>query len=202
MLSELVNPKTTAILVIDLQNAFCSAKEPLPKAFQYDTSPIDAMIPKLERFIAKSRESRVNVVWIRRIENSRDVPENLRIKMKAEGWLDNISTPGKSSFEYYKIKPQNGEIEFVKTLYDAFTNPDLQKHLENCGIKTLILTGVYTSRCIDSTMISGFNLGYNVIIPEDLVAMPVISAAYPNRFNMYRIRTANLKNASLNIGRE
>jgi|GEM_PF-3778258 len=100
MLSELVDPKTTAVLVIDVQNAFCSTKEPLPKAFQYDTSPIDAMIPKLEHFIAESRESRVNVIWIRRIENLRDVPENLRIKMKAEKWIDNISTPGKPSFEY------------------------------------------------------------------------------------------------------
>lgn len=72
----------------------------------------------------------------------------------------------------YKIKPKSGEKEFVKTLYDAFTNPELQKFLISCGIKNLVLTGVYTSRCVDSTMRSAFNLGYNVIIPEDLVAMP------------------------------
>ena len=40
-------------------------------------------------------------------------PQNLKRKMKIEKWV-HISTPGKSSFEYYKIKPQKGDKEFVK----------------------------------------------------------------------------------------
>lgn len=170
-LVELLNPKHTALLVIDIQRAYCSRNEPLPKLRKFDTSPIDKMISKLENFILHARRQGIPIIWTRMIEDPEFGPKNLKKKMEIEKWV-HISTPGKSSFEYYRIKPQKGDKEFIKTQYDAFTNQNLEKYLRNKKIKTLILTGVYTSRCVDSSMRGAFTKGYNIMIPEDLVAMP------------------------------
>lgn len=170
-LVDLLNPKNTALLVIDIQRGYCSKNEPLPERRKFNTAPIESMIPKLENFIKKARRQNIPIIWTRMIEDPNFGPKNLKKKMEIEKWMS-ITTPGKSSFEYYKIKPQKGDKEFVKTQYDAFTNKDLQKYLRNKKIKTLILTGVYTSRCVDSTMRGAFTKGYNIVIAEDLVAMP------------------------------
>jgi nicotinamidase-related amidase len=105
------------------------------------------------------------------IEDPKYAPPNLRAKMEADDWLV-ISSPKKQSFDYYRIKPEKGEKEFIKRQYDAFTNRGLQRYLREKDVSSLILTGVYTSRCVDSTMRSAFTRGYHCIVPEDLVAMP------------------------------
>lgn len=46
----------------------------------------------------------------------------------------------------------------------------MRKQLKEKRINTIIITGVNTDICVDTTLRSAFTLGYNIIIPEDLVA--------------------------------
>ena len=200
-LVKLLDPRQTALLVIDIQRAYCSRNEPLPKFRKFDTTPIDKMIPKLENFINEARNQNIPIIWTRMIEDPDFGPQNLKKKMKIEKWV-HISTPGKSTFKYYKIKPREGDKEFVKYQYDAFTNKKLDKYLRNKKIETVILTGVYTSRCVDSTMRGAFAKGYNIFVPEDLVAMPK-QLNYEHRATLsvckvifgYVLKSEDIKNA-------
>ncbi|UCC91320.1 MAG: cysteine hydrolase family protein [Candidatus Aenigmatarchaeota archaeon] len=170
---KLIYPNKTSSLVIGMQNGYCSQGYGLPKLLNLDTTPIDEMIPKLKEFIGEARRNNVPVIWTRMVEDPEDknTPENIRFKMKSEE-TPAITVLGKPSFEYYGIKPKEGDKQFVNYQYDAFSNTNLQKHLQDNVIESLILTGVYTSRGVDSTMRSAFEKGYHCILPEDLVAVP------------------------------
>jgi nicotinamidase-related amidase len=168
---DFINPANTSLLVIDMQNAYCSAKFRPKKLRIFDTSPIDKIIPRLNSFIKEARRKGVPVIWFRAIENPSYGPESLRNKMKFDN-TPAISTPGEPSIDYYKIKPEEGDVKFIKDQYDSFSNKDFENLLKKKKIKNLIFTGVYTSRCVDSTVRSAFSRGYNCVIPEDLVATP------------------------------
>ena len=167
---KVLDPKQTAVLVIDMQRAYCDRNAVLARNLGFNTTPIEEMIPILDGFISEARKY-VQIVWKREIEDQALVQENARVKMQAEG-TPAISTPGKPSFEYYGIKPESGDKEIIKELYDAFENPDLQKYLEGHGVRTLVFTGVYRSRCVDTTLRTAFRENYHIVLPEDLVAAP------------------------------
>ena len=84
-----------------------------------------------------------------------------------------LTTPGKSSFEWFGVMPQEGDKEIIKKHYNAFTDTNLNKFFRGRGIKTLVLIGAYTSRCVASTaLVASDVLGYNVFIVKDLVGVP------------------------------
>lgn len=56
--------------------------------------------------------------------------------------------------------------------YDALEGKGLQQWLRASGATTIVVTGVYTSRIVDTTVRSAATKGYNVFVPFDLVAMP------------------------------
>src|SRR3989344_3921269 len=119
---KVLDPKQTAVLVIDMQNAYCDPNAPLQQLLGWDTSSIDEMFPRLEGFLGRAR-NHVPVLWTRAIEDPAYAPENARTKMEAEG-TPAISTQGTWTFEYYRIRPKGEDREFVKDLYDSFNNEE------------------------------------------------------------------------------
>lgn len=169
-LKELINPITTSLLVIDIQVDYCSPEGKLPKFRNYDTKPIEQMIPRLGSFIEEARKYNVQIIWTRMNETPEHMPENLRLKMESSGKPAlSLCTPETPGFEYYLIRPKEGDKEIIKNQYDAFTNPELNKYLHERNTKSIIFTCVYTARCVDSTLRSASSKGYHCIVPEDLV---------------------------------
>jgi len=69
-----------------------------------------------------------------------------------------------------ELQPEPGEIIVEKTRYSAFFRTDLKKLLGERGVKTLIVTGVGTNACVETTCREGFMHDYYIIVPDDLVA--------------------------------
>ncbi|HSG28652.1 MAG TPA: isochorismatase family cysteine hydrolase, partial [Candidatus Krumholzibacterium sp.] len=57
-----------------------------------------------------------------------------------------------------------------KTQYDAFFHTDLEAILNAAGIKRLVLTGVMTHLCVETTARAAFTRGFEVFVPADAVA--------------------------------
>jgi ureidoacrylate peracid hydrolase len=57
-----------------------------------------------------------------------------------------------------------------KTRYSAFFKTDLDRKLHQLGIRSLIVTGVGTDVCVETTCRDGFMRDYYIIVPGDLVA--------------------------------
>ena len=65
-----------------------------------------------------------------------------------------------------QVAPRDGEKIFYKTINSAFGNKELAEYLEQSKEKDLMIVGLQTNFCIDATVKSAFERGYNVIIPQ------------------------------------
>jgi ureidoacrylate peracid hydrolase len=170
ILEPLLKPETTALIVIDIQNDYCSPKGRLPQFRKLDTTPIQEMIPKLGYFIDKARGYKVPVIWTQMIEDHRYVPNNLKVKMESFGQPFDLCTPGTWGHEFYQLQPKELDEIISKKQYGAFTNPKMDRLLREKKTESVIVTGVLASRCVRATVQNASERGYHVIVPKDLIS--------------------------------
>ena len=76
-------------------------------------------------------------------------------------------TFGDEDFEIAdEIAPANGEKVFVKTIPSSFSNKEFAAYLEGTKDDALMIVGLQTDFCIDSTVKSAAERGYRVIVPK------------------------------------
>jgi nicotinamidase-related amidase len=63
--------------------------------------------------------------------------------------------------------PHPGEIIFPKRVNSAFIGTDLDRHLRDIGVASLVILGVITNNSVEATIRNAGNLGYAVHLPED-----------------------------------
>jgi ureidoacrylate peracid hydrolase len=177
-LTDKVNPSTTALVVIDVQNDFCSPEGILAKRGR-DLSLMDPMIDTLESFIETALSKNVLTLYTQQIFDR----SHLNTLQLEQYDLDNklitcdISGDG---YRFYRLNPPTASI-YVKYNFNAFSNPDFQGVLESKGIKTLIITGVDAQFCVETAIRNGFDLGYKIVVPSDLVATNAKKVEVMNR---------------------
>lgn len=66
--------------------------------------------------------------------------------------------------------PRDGEAWIRKNTYDAFLHTDLEGWLRARGVEQLVITGVLTQMCCETTARSAFNRGFEVYLPVDGMA--------------------------------
>ncbi len=168
---EKLDPKKTALIVVDMQNGFCSPKGSFARK-GVDVSQMTIIAPKLVKFIEHLKQKGLFIIYTKQIENYRDTPENIK-NFFVRSFKDFNPNATKTNFEgkFYLVKPQKGDIIIEKKTWDAFSNPKLDKMLKKRKIKNLIIAGIYTNVCVESTARRAFTEGYEIIIPKDLVAV-------------------------------
>lgn len=78
-----------------------------------------------------------------------------------------VLTPGTEGFEVYEdFKPLKDDKMFVKVYNSAFKATELDLYLKSKDIKDIAICGLQTDLCIDATVKSGFELGYNMYVVE------------------------------------
>ena len=166
-------PGTTALVVVDVQNDFCDPAGVLAAAGT-DTSAAVAMVPTLERLLAAARAAGVLVVFVRTThDETTDTPVWLsRRVVDGEPAASGSSTcrPGSWGAESYRVAPGPGEPVVVKHRYSGFTGTDLDAVLRGAGTTALLLTGVSTDVCVESTLRDGLFHEYHVTLVEDCCA--------------------------------
>jgi ureidoacrylate peracid hydrolase len=168
MNQELKNIGNIAVLVVDIQNDFCH-DEGIFAQQGLDVSPAQEVTPRIQSFIDEVRKYDVPVIYSKQIESDEVTPDNLK-RQFAHGKLKAVCTPNSWGAELYQLEPAEGEHVLEKHTYDVFSNPQLRKILDERGIDTLVIAGVNTDVCVDTTVRSAFTNGYQVVVPKDLVA--------------------------------
>ena len=175
-LEEKLNPRHTAVLVVDVQNDFCH-----PDGFFAlagvtgfsDISMVPAMKRNLYSLIDSARRSGVMLVFIRAIYDPIYVSAPFAERLREIGSYGKACLDGTWGADYYEdIRPVGApcEIEVVKHRFSAFQGTDLDLILRSNEVKTLVMTGVVTSGCVDSTAREGFFRDYYIILAGDCVA--------------------------------
>jgi ureidoacrylate peracid hydrolase len=166
--STLQNLGNIAVLVVDIQNDFCHdggvfAQQGL------NVQPAQAVTPRIKAFVEAVRAYRVPVIYSKQIESDEVSPDNLKQQF-ASGKLVPVCAPDSWGSELYQLDPADGEYVLVKHTYDIFSNLELNELLKNKKVDTVIVTGVNTDVCIDTTVRRAFTEGYKVVVPHNLVA--------------------------------
>jgi ureidoacrylate peracid hydrolase len=172
-LDEKIDPKHAALIVVDVQNDFCHPDSPLARDGR-DLSAAQAMVPRLVTLIDDARAAGVPVIFVQMVltdattsEVSRE--QRLRSRPHADP-SDYICKEGSWGADFYLVSPLPGETIVKKHRYSAFVDTNLDLILRSMGIKTLIMTGVATNVCVESTARDGFMRDYYIVFAADCSA--------------------------------
>jgi len=146
---------TTALLIIDVQRALCTGEE---AAFD-----IDRVIDRINAVSAQARSTGAPVFLIQHEEG--DGP----LQFDAEGW---------QIAETLATAP--GDVRVRKTTPDSFHKTDLHPLLQERDVNRLVVCGLQSDFCVDTTVRRALALGYDVTLVADAhstVDNGVLSAA-------------------------
>jgi len=171
-LAEWVDPASSALLVVDMQNDFCHPRGAFAKR-GLDVSLAQEILPTLKRLMEKARQAGVPVIVIRVVRGPDTAWPALNRLTQYNFGPDFIpvfveGTWGAQLLEGFEPAP--GDIRLDKNRYGAFTGTNLDLILRNRGVKTLVMSGGATNVCVESTAREGFMLDYNVVVVEDACA--------------------------------
>ncbi len=175
-LSEKVRPEHCAVLLVDVQNDFCAEGGAMHREGR-DVTLAQAMIPRLSRLLDAARAAQVQCVWIRNVYNT---GPNWYL---SEVWLEQatrrrqgnytkfpVCEPNAWNGDFYQIRPREDEVIVTKHRYGAFEGTDLDLVLRSKGIRTVIITGIATNVCCETTARQAFLRDYYVVFTSDATA--------------------------------
>ena len=171
-LEKKIDPKTSALIVVDVQNDFVSLQGAFGR-WGEDMTMIQEMVPKLKELIEEARAARVPIIYFKNTSspwtNSQVHTERIA-EVRGKGGQE-ITIEGTWGAEFYEgICPREDERVVVKHRYSGFIDTDLDLILRSLGIKTLIMTGVATNVCVESTSRDGFMKDFRIIFVKDCSA--------------------------------
>jgi nicotinamidase-related amidase len=170
-LQEILNPRQSAVLAIDIHPAYFDSKEVLAQLLQTDVEDAKKKIPKIKEFIDQARDKGVKIVWTQMIEDPSFMPANKKLKMELTD-TPPLSTPETPGFELM-IQPHPEDTVVVKKDYNALSGTGLHQWAQEQGITTLILVGGFDAICVDTTGVVASDVyHYHVFIANDLVGGP------------------------------
>jgi len=171
-LEEKVDPRHAALLVVDVQNDFCHNDGISGRRSFTNLSHRQKMVPRLIKFISQARRAEVPIIFIRMANDPWTMSEVQHEQLLRRG-LSLDSAPaqeGTWGADFYRVKPQPEDYIVTKHRYSAFIDTDLDLILRSQGIKTVIMTGVATNVCVESTARDASMKDYYVVFVEDCAA--------------------------------
>jgi ureidoacrylate peracid hydrolase len=160
-----IRPDRAALLVIDMQNDFCAVGGFLQRERGYNVGFARPIADNVAIAVAAARDAEMLVVWIRSIYDFRYLAAPHIAKRVQEG----CCLEGTWGAEFFLLQPSPDETIVSKHHYSAFAGTPLDGILRKRNIQTLVITGVATNVCVDSTLRDGFFLGYYIVVLEDCV---------------------------------
>ena len=147
----------SALLIIDMQNGF------LEPGALLEVPAGRAIIPNLVELLQYCRLQSVPVIWIQL--DSRRPYGGVLLDKYPELEQKQVLFRGTGSFElFHEIPvPQDNEYNIVKHKYDSFHGTNLDILLRNLGVENVIITGVTSNCCCESTARSAFEHDYGVV---------------------------------------
>jgi ureidoacrylate peracid hydrolase len=168
-LAAKVDPRNAALLVIDVQNDFCHSDGWMARNGG-NLADIQAMVPRLEWFIEQARAVGMRIVFIQAQYDDIYASRPIRERQRRRGDSGPLCQTGSTGFELYRLQRRPEDIVVLKHRYSAFIRTDLEVVLHQMGIESLILTGVVTNGCVESTARDAFMLDYYVVLVSDCCA--------------------------------
>ena len=163
-LKSKMNPESTALIIVDMQKDFCCEEGTFHKR-GFDIRPAQQLAERLNAFLKEARGVLKHIIHLhmmKKPELASPVVDDLYKRIKMERFYDPAFA------EPYEVIPQLGDVVIPKYKYSGFVSTYLDPFLRLKNINTLILTGLATNVCVESTARDGFMRDYYIVIPSDL----------------------------------
>ena len=167
-----IDPKTTAVVLIEYQNDFTTDGGVLHGAVA-EVMDKTGMLENTKKVVEKAREAGATVMHapITFAEGYNEISSHPYgiLKGVVDGNAFVKDSWGAAITD--EMAPEAGDIVIEgKRGLDTFASTNLDFILRSKGIKTIVLGGFLTNCCVESTMRSGYENGYEVITLSDCVA--------------------------------
>ena len=200
-------PRDTALVVVDMQNFYLAEGAP---SYCPDARPI---VPRINRLADAVRRFGGPVIWLRNVTN----PEAFK------GWTvhygrmkpDRVETRRRELAKdsdgvrlWHELDVRDDDIKLDKIRYSALVPgaSSLEKVLGQYGVDTLIVCGVATNVCVESTARDAMMMNYRTLMVEDACAAGdrALHEATLNSFYLFfgDVQTTDQVVANLGVDRE
>lgn len=162
----------TLLLVIDLQVDFAAPHGTMGR-LGLDLSDVEAAIPRIAALAAAARLAGVAVCFSRVVTRPETDGRALRRLYRLTGRDPDglaICRAGTEGAGYWGLRPEAGDLEISKPLYSCFAGSGLAPMLAARGIDTLVVAGLTTECCVDSTVRDAFHRDLGVFVVADACA--------------------------------
>lgn len=174
-----IDPAKTALIIVDMQNAFASIGGMIDLVGQ-DVSGAKEVITAIKKLAEAARVAHIRIIYLA-MSYAADMSDsggpgspNWYKEFGLAAMNDNPEYKGKflirGSWDAEvvdELRPQPGDVVIQKTRYSGFRGTSLDVVLKTCGITYLIFTGIATNVCVESTIRDAFSLDYWPIIVSD-----------------------------------
>jgi len=154
-----LNPKKSALLVVDMQNFFLNKKS---HAFIPAAITISSNINML---IKEFRKKNFPIIYTYHAYKKNEDPG-----IMDKWWGDVLRIDNPLSKIHKSIDWNKSDITLRKIRYSAFIGTDLDNLLKKLNLDTLVITGVMTHLCCETTARDAFMKDYNVYFVVDATA--------------------------------
>jgi ureidoacrylate peracid hydrolase len=169
----------TAVVVIDMQNAYASPGGYVDLA-GFDIAGAAGVVEQIAKVLATARKAGVQIVFL---QNGWDPDyseaggpgspnwhksnalKTMRSRPELDGQL--LARGGWDYALVDALTPQPGDISLHKPRYSAFFNSQLDSVLRARGIRNIVFVGIASNVCVESTLRDGFHLEYFGVMLED-----------------------------------
>lgn len=152
--TDRLDPKTTALLIIDFQNEYFTGRMPIPDGMK--------ALENTQRLIKFADKESIPVIHVQHI-----APDDAAVFAKN----------GKTVDFHPLMKPRAQDKLVQKTTVSVFASTDLDAQLKKAGVKTLIISGLMTHACVAGAARDAAPLGYDVVVASDASATRAITRA-------------------------
>lgn len=173
-------PAHTAVVIVDVQNDMCSPNGSFAR-LGIDVSPLSSVVPRIAALAeaaqgagilttyTQTRDSRLPFISDAYYEANLAFYELHNHGLDDSGLPTWDSTPWGEEF-CPPVKPRPEDPIIVKHRFGAFANTRLDQLLRSNNVKTVVLAGVLTDVCVESTARAAIDHDYYVVVAADCTA--------------------------------
>jgi nicotinamidase-related amidase len=152
-----LDPKTTALVLIDLQQGIVAMPaQPRDSA---------AVVSNAARMAEKFRAHGAPVILVHVITKPAE-----RLRLEVDEAMQTRQMPPNFSDIVSELGPEEGDVVVGKRQWGAFYGTDLDLQLRRRGIRTIVLGGISTNYGVESTARDAWERNYNIVFAEDAMA--------------------------------
>ena len=174
-----IDPASSAVIVIDMQNAYASPGGYVDLA-GFDITGAAGVIGRIGQVLDTARAAAIPIIFLQNgwdgdyVEaggpgspnwHKSNALKTMRARPDLAGQL--LARGGWDYALVDALAPQPGDIRLHKTRYSAFFNSQLDSVLRARGIRTLIFVGIASNVCVESTLRDAFHLEYFSVMLDD-----------------------------------